>query len=72
MNAVNCIIVRETGFDGSNWDVGFMDRLSLLRPFGRIWNWAAAMPFQNERRGISRAASDGRGASVLPSVKFSG
>jgi hypothetical protein len=27
-----CVIVRETGFDGSNWDMGFIDCLSLARP----------------------------------------
>jgi hypothetical protein len=31
-SAVNCVIVRETGFDGSNWDMGFIDCLSLVRP----------------------------------------
>ena len=31
-SAVNCVIVRETGFDGSNWDMGFIDCLSLARP----------------------------------------
>jgi hypothetical protein len=31
-SAVNCVIVRETGFDGSNRDMGFIDCLSLARP----------------------------------------
>jgi len=31
-SAVNCVIVRETGFDGSNWDMGFIDCLSLAQP----------------------------------------
>jgi hypothetical protein len=33
-SAVNCVIVRETGFDGSNWDMGFID-----------WSQFGAAPF---------------------------
>jgi hypothetical protein len=33
MSAVNWIIVREAGLvDVPNWDMGFIDRLSLVRP----------------------------------------
>ena len=31
-SAVNCVFVRETGFDVSNWEMGFIDCLSLARP----------------------------------------